>query len=165
MATISETNGMENILGIIQKESTEGRRSKGTLLASKRKTWELQRIWPASRSQVPVDSATRGKKRTPCWAQSLVVLRYEAFLAAYWEVAARADTASCPTTSYRCGVVMAKSSAAGEPWRFGKYMSVGRRCSAPASSGRCGRRRPACSLSGWSPALSAHLQMALHTAV
>ena len=43
MPSMSETNGMENMLGTTQKESTEGRRSKGALLASKRKTWALQR--------------------------------------------------------------------------------------------------------------------------
>jgi len=36
MPSMSETDGMENMLG--KKESTEGRRSKGALLASKRKT-------------------------------------------------------------------------------------------------------------------------------
>ena len=34
---------MENMLGITQKESTEGRRSKVALLASKRKTRAQQR--------------------------------------------------------------------------------------------------------------------------
>ena len=43
ISSISETNGMENILGTIQKESAEGRKSKETLLTSKRKTWALQR--------------------------------------------------------------------------------------------------------------------------
>jgi hypothetical protein len=34
MPNISETDRMENMLGTTQKESTEGRRSKGALLAS-----------------------------------------------------------------------------------------------------------------------------------
>jgi hypothetical protein len=37
MPSMSDTDGMENMLGTTQKESTEGQRSKGALLASKRK--------------------------------------------------------------------------------------------------------------------------------
>jgi hypothetical protein len=43
MPSITETDERENMLGITQKESTEGRRSKVALLASKRKTRALQR--------------------------------------------------------------------------------------------------------------------------
>ena len=36
----------------------------------------------ASASQAPVDSATRGRKRTPCWAHRSAVFKWEAFVAA-----------------------------------------------------------------------------------
>ena len=43
MPNINKINGMENMVGTTQKENSEGRRNKDALLASKRKTWALQR--------------------------------------------------------------------------------------------------------------------------
>ena len=90
--------------------------------AARENSW---RVLEALGFQAPVDSTTRGTKRTPWAAYTWLVFKCAAFTAAYWDAAERACCPACARD--RCGAVTARSSAAGPPDREGRKMSAGRR--------------------------------------